>query len=117
MISYGGVSQNLLVIHGSVDSVETGRRRDDQSCRQIRLSCSNNLDDLRDDTFTVLSNLGMVISSNSVEDTAKQVLRYRISSNSKRRLFRAYLRANCSSCFSVLHQPLPCFLHILNLPV
>lgn len=47
--------------------VEIRRQPDDQSCRQIRVSCSNKFDDLPCDAFTLLAKLDLVTWSNFSE--------------------------------------------------
>lgn len=47
--------------------VEIRRQPDDQSCRQIRVSCSNKFDELPCDAFTLLAKLDLVTWSNFSE--------------------------------------------------
>lgn len=63
VISYGAFKISPLW-NVSRQCVEIRRQPDDQSCRQIRVSCSNKFDDLPCDAFTLLAKLDLVTWSN-----------------------------------------------------
>lgn len=106
-----------LVYETSVDSVETARQRDDQSCRQIRVSRSNKFDDLRRDAFTLLHRSCTWSLRAISPNLGKQLLRQKASRYSNTVSYRTYVGSNFSSYFNAPNQLLPYSPRLLARPV